>query len=349
MMNNNDFKYIIKRVIIGLSITFILFNINKCNASALTLKSRVYLQWYENSHTYNFNGNGSQGYNYWLDPNGIDNTYNNSYLGFILYPQKLTIDNVNCMSYSFSNTISPATPQFPSGQIYSNSITCNSNNTLNNGTISVHGVVVDRNGNVGDCFFSNEYEGVLLCPFPTDNIRRVSIYVDNFGYEVASVYVNISGYGYFFNDDSKEIIEGLGGIQQQQEQTNQIISDNNISGATTETNNALDNIDNSITSSIDSSIDASQLYTILTNFTNQLSNTTCTPISLPFPYTNENIILPCLGTEFSNRIPVIWSIYELIITGAIVLMFWQKGIEFILNVLDPYHIGANNIPLGGGK
>ena len=355
MINKNDFKYIIKKIIIGLVIAFILFNINKCNASALVYKNS---EWYGvdtsiQTGTLSGNSNGTN-----IIVSLEHNVENYDYIAYPL--PRYNFSSVPITSYSYVNYCTKYgqwQELYPTQHtVYSCEST--SSNTINNSvyvpaSYTISFVITTTSGAGSGCFLSSDYEGYVICP-----TNRLSGYAKQMEINISFngpsgntlyYYFSFGGTVNYLNNDSTEIVNGLGGIQNQQQQTNNTLTDNNISGANTDTNNALSSINSSVNSTINNTIDASSLNTLLTGFVNQLSNSTCTPITLPIPFTNENIVLPCLGTEFSQRIPVLWSLYELIITGVIVLRFWQHAVEFILNVLDPYHIGANNIPNGGGK
>lgn len=354
MINNNDFKYIIKRIIIGLTIAFILFNVNKCNAKALVYKDSINVGMSQNTYS----GSINAGNNVVINVPFTSNISNVQYdilvikFGNLSFKKESDLYNSYCMSYQLSNN---------------NVYKCNSYyredgvGIIEEGNIYVQGALYYTNMSgefKSTCYFTDELKDMMVCPVVMKDRPIVGFEYNlrNGGSDKLTYNISFNALKYYFNYDSTEIVNGLTGVQQQQQNTTQAIedlttniNDNNISGANSSTNNALSGIDNSVSDTLDNSISANQLNTILSNFTNQLSNTTCSAITLPIPYTTENIVLPCLGTEFSQRIPVIWALYELIITGVIVLRFWQHGVEFVLNVLDPYHIGANNVPTGGGK
>lgn len=349
MINKNDFKYIIKKIIIGLAIAFILFNINKCNASALVYKDSFYSSYTITGQTNSTFSNGSREIVWNFNNYDFSNNYDYVAFKFGTFNFSHSFDSGNyCMEWAPGSTATCSSNGCYSCHKYFNYDgieTTNISNLYINPTL--HYYYNDADYYV-PCTFNAGQDYMFYCPLRKD-YDPVDFRLDIKSKDYISYNVGLNGFKYYYNNESTDIVNGLTGMQQHQQQTNSIISDNNISGANTATNNALSGINNSVNNTLDSSINANTLNTLLTGFVNQLSNSTCTPITLPIPFTTENIVLPCLGTEFSQRIPVIWSLYELIITGVIVLRFWQHAVEFILNVLDPYHIGANNIPTGGGK
>lgn len=358
MINNNDFKYIFKRVIAALIIAFILFNINKCNAKALVYKGSVY-----NLPTLSSGNTNSS-----LNSDGV--TSIKWSLNNFNYP-----DNINLLSFKFS-TYSFTTENLsgyycsqwaPGSTAICGSTGCYSCVTGTSTTQSGLTYIYQEIGNYYvnadlryvvngynvyvPCTLESSQDFQFYCPLNPDygQPQAFNVTIKNSKNEKLYYNLTLTGTQYYYNYDSTEIVNGLSGVQQQQKQTNDTLTDSNISGANTITNNAISGIQNNVDSTLDNAISPNTLNTLLTGFVNQLSDTTCTPITLPLPYTDKNIVLPCLGTEFSQRIPIIWSLYELIITGVIVLRFWQHAVEYVLNILDPYHIGANNIPTGGGK
>ena len=366
-------KSIIKRIIVGVVIGFILMNINKCSVKAYVYKTDVWnpMNQYSvsgyvaggsnNQKIINFDINGNTLMTQSLDYDILVFKFNNMNFkqnsdfsgGFssndnYLYCTKWVQSGstYTCSSYSTLG---------PNGSTYSSTnLTTENNFALSIGKIYLQGALYynDNVNNKSTCFMSSDLQDMFLCPINKQVNKQITdfeIIISNNGGVGIDYSFELSGLKYGFNYESTEIVNGLSGVQQAQQQTVDAITDTNITGANTSTNSALSSIDNSVSSTLNNAIDPNALYTLLTGFVNQLSSSTCTPITLPIPYTNENIVLPCLGTEFSQRIPVIWSLYELIITGVIVLRFWQHAVEFVLNILDPYHIGANNVPTGGGK
>ena len=364
-MNRYDFKNIIKRIIVGVAIAFLVMSIKQCNVSALVSKG------YDSNNPFvdrNKTGSISN-----TNLNEVRFTFQtkidtNLYTVYDLFGFKMEKKNIykdlnvsiaSSGAYCDTYRIDHYYPcgNDPAQCILYQQMVCTSSYTQTNGTtniidgdITLAPYIINDDGGYVGCWFSSEVEDYILCPIEPNHLyKQLLIEISYYGFDSIKYDFFIGNRKTIFNYDSTEIVNGLSGVQQEQHQTNSIISDSNISGANTSTNNAISGIENSVDSTLNSAISPNQLYTILTSFTNQLSTSTCSPITLPIPYTNESIILPCLGTEFSQRIPLLWALYELIITGVIVLRFWQHGVEFVLNVLDPYHIGANNIPTGGGK
>lgn len=371
MINKNDFKYIIKKIIIGLVIAFILFNINKCNAYALVLKQTLWAP----AQSEGFSGTLSNGTNFvnstnFNTPISVNSVKEYDVLVFKFGNETLQQND----NFSFSGTIGSNGGTYcksytQRGSSYICEIEYNIDNnqstyismSTNSGIIYIQAALFYDNdsGIKSTCYMTDDLKDMIVCPIykkDVSNITGYEINIRNGGFDTLYYNISINGLKYLWNYESTEIVNGLSSVQYEQQNTTQAIedltdniNDSNISGANSSTNNALSSINNNVSTTLDSTINANTLNTLLTSFVNQLSNSTCSPIILPIPFTTENITLPCLGTEFSQKIPVIWSLYELIITGVIVLRFWQHAVEFILNILDPYHIGANNVPTGGGK
>ena len=89
---------------------------------------------------------------------------------------------------------------------------------------------------------------------------------------------------------------------------------------------------------------------IAQSFVTQLSTSTCQAITLPFPFVNnQTITLPCVGNMLQSEVPVLWTFWRMLCAGIVGITIWKALINFIKNTLDPYHIGAQNLPIGGGK
>ena len=350
-MNKYDFKNIIKRIIVGVAIAFLVMSIKQCNVDAMVRKESFTptMDAYTWSGTLSSGGSASKTFTY---STPLQNTNHYDYLLIrfrefdFTYQWNYQNDYYACSHYNIGHG-------YVQNQFVDTELTCdiwqyNNANILEEGSVTITATIRQNAEISNSCYLSDNMKGFLICEMP-DSASSIEINIRQRGYNQVRYNIDFFARQYFYNEESTEIVNGLKGVEQQQQQVVDNITDTNISGANSSTNNALNGIDNTVSNTLDTSISANQLNTILSNFTNQLSTSTCTPISLPFPFTNETIVLPCLGTEFSQRIPVIWALYELIITGVIVLRFWQHGVEFVLNVLDPYHIGANNIPNGGGK
>lgn len=371
MFNNYDFKYIIKRIIIGVAIAFILFNINKCNAFALVYKGKDYNNSFvqrEKAGTLNVTNRINVIRFEWVTP--IDKDLYNGIDLFAIKFDRLNFSRISDYSidnpylngpyngYYFSCTYS-GTGYCQNANIIpqgGSSVSQDLFGSINSGDITIVGYVLQDGGAYNPCWFSSEVENSLICPFVEDNIKYLDVEISYSGFDTISYDLFVGNMKVLYNYDSTEIVNALSQVQQSQNDTTtaindtlDTINDSNTTSSSNSGNSALSGFNSSITSGINDSVDATSLYSLLTNFTNQLSDTTCQPIVIPIPYTNENLTLPCLGTEFATRIPLIWNVYQLVILGAFALAMWQNATEFIFKVLDPYYAGANNIPLGGGK
>lgn len=53
---------------------------------------------------------------------------------------------------------------------------------------------------------------------------------------------------------------------------------------------------------------------------NSLSSSSCSPLSVPLPFVNQNVSFPCMSTIYSTHFPTFLSLYQLITTG--VISYW---------------------------
>lgn len=131
------------------------------------------------------------------------------------------------------------------------------------------------------------------------------------------------------------------------DQTNQIIDSQN------QTNEKLDNIEDSITNN-DSSGATSEaggffenfntetfgLTSIITaplNAINNILNSSCSSLSIPLPFVNKNIILPCMTSIYTNYFGAFFQLYQLITTGIISYYIIVRIFNLVKDFKNPEH------------
>lgn len=376
MLNRYDWKNIVKRIIIGVGIAFILFNINKCNAYAMVKKDTIGTQpsWSQRSKNGSVNSGSWTAVSFPLSSNLTLNT-NFDYIGIQLnnseyvYNSQLTLNgtlsNAYCDTYGYydkyyvcpggdcGNTVTYK-------QISCKHITTQSGNGLS-GTINNQGDVYHyyvlmnaTNDKLYPCFFSSEMEEVVFCPTKNDNqpitMTGITFYLSNKASSTLSYYLTLDDIKTYYNENSTEVTNALKDINTSQVQTNTIISNTDTSSSSTSANSGFNNMNSQLTQQVDSLASINTYNSIINNFFTQINNSTCSPISLPMPFVQgKNIVLPCIGTEINNNAPTLWTFWRFMCAGIIGFALWGNMIAFIKGVVDPYNIGANNLPIGGGK
>ena len=347
---------IFKKLIIGFAlILLILFFMSQKKASALVAKTLTYqpnaIASNNKTGSYIFTSSGSD--NHWFNiPLQNPYTKNNNY--------DLIAFRFDALNYhvedEYGNYVWDTTTYYH-GSYEDGGINVSPNpwQTGGNGNlITITGVIWDSNNTARICYFASDTPSYLFCPLSNGEIvNRIGLYVTSstppnhrivFDYEINNSF-------YFYNYESTEIVNSNGVIVQQQQQTEQVITGTDTTGASSGGLSDINSGASSLNTQLDSIVSVNNFSTIFTTFFTQIDNSTCSPLTLPIPYTNENLVLPCLGTEFQNRIPVIWALYTTIITGVIVLRFWRYYIDMFKHLLDPYSTGLHGVSdiAGGGK
>lgn len=350
---------IFKKLIIGFALIFlILFFMSQKKASALVAKTLTYQP---NAIAQN-NKKGSHFFSssndsWWLNiPLQNPYTKNNNY-DLIAF----RFDELNYfLRDSYGNHILDIT-MYDHGSYQDGGINLTDGSTnypflqgTSGNLLTITGVIWDSSNTARICYFASDTPSYLFCPLGNgETVSKIGLYITtnipndytiDFEYEINNSF-------YFYNYESTEIINSNGVIVQQQQQTQQVITGTDTTGASSGGLNDINSGASSLNTQLDSIVSVNNFSTIFTTFFTQIDNSTCTPLTLPFPFTNENIVLPCLGTEFQNRIPVIWALYTTIITGVIVLRFWRFYIDMFKHLLDPYSTGLHGVSdiAGGGK
>ena len=266
-MNNRDFKYIFKRVVIGLTIAFILFNINKCNAYAYVYKGEVWNTMDQYSVSDYVNANSTKSIPFNINNSNINSVsvpydliiFKFNYFRFAMETPG-TIDTMSfCDRWSQSGTTFTCT-HFSSGSVLDSSSEINIYSSSFYITATAYW---GTNGDTLSCYMTDDLKDMIVCPIKktTDtNLTKLSISISSY-YKMYYRF-ELSGLKYYYNYESTEIVNGLTGVENQQQQINNTLNNSNVNGANTDTNNALSSIENSVSSTLDNTIGANQLFTI---------------------------------------------------------------------------------------
>ena len=149
---------------------------------------------------------------------------------------------------------------------------------------------------------SGSFDGYFTVYSPSFNLQLIDFVIDS------SNYVNLFDYSSdTLISQNSQIINQNTQIINQQQQTNDKLD---------ETNDKLDNIESAITDDTPPDLGALEdsagwlpagpvdsilnlPLSLLNNLSNNLSNT-CQPVSLPLPYVDENLTLPCLSSVYDE-------------------------------------------------
>lgn len=112
-------------------------------------------------------------------------------------------------------------------------------------------------------------------------------------------------------DDIKEQFEDMMDIlKDTSESTNDTIKDTNIDGAKGDADNFFSNFE-------DNDYGLSSVIKAPLSFINELNSGVCTPLTLPLPFVDTNVTLPCMTELYREHFPTFLDVYQLITTGLI--------------------------------
>lgn len=201
----------------------------------------------------------------------------------------------------------------------------------------VYGFVRYSDGTQGTCYKSSEYENYIMCP---TNDSSITSFVWRMNTALATLFngiyfhVTMNDEVLLFNYESTDIINGLGNIQTQQQQTNQTLTDSNTTTSQANSTNALSGIQTTMESKLKGTNELTQMVmaplTILTN----VSNASCTPIQWHIPLVNYDATIPCMSTIYSTHFSTILALFSTIITGVFAYRTIVKLVSTIKDSLD---------------
>lgn len=111
-------------------------------------------------------------------------------------------------------------------------------------------------------------------------------------------------------------------------ETNDLIKDDNVSGAESKVNELINNSAFQDNSGIQAIINAPL------NFINGLTNV-CSPISLTIPFINANVTIPCIKQELTTHVPTIVPVLSTAINGFIIYRILLDLVFIVKNSRNP--------------
>lgn len=204
----------------------------------------------------------------------------------------------------------------------------------------VYGFVRYSDGTQGTCYRSNEYENYIMCPTNGSNITsfvwRMNTALAN-EFDGVKYHVTMNDEVLLFNYDSTEIINSNGVIIQQQQQTNQTITDSSTTTSQANATSSLNTISGQFNDVLNgwggewsslTHVVLEPINTILYAFD---SGTTCSPITLTIPYLNDGqtITLPCMSTIYGTYFSGFITVFAMIIGG----LYGYRTVIYILSTI----------------
>ena len=143
---------------------------------------------------------------------------------------------------------------------------------------------------------------------------------DNMGYQFDKLFM-LSWYINDYNFDGDTSIPGQKPDDEDKDASNQDIVDGlgdlNDSINSTDTSGAEDSFGGFFDNFEDNDYGLSDIIKTPLTFIQGLSTNTCTPITLPLPFVDQNLVLPCIKPIFQEHFSPLLTVYQLITFGII--------------------------------
>lgn len=209
---------------------------------------------------------------------------------------------------------------------------------VGNGTYyHVYGFVRYSDGTQGTCYRSTEYENYIMCPTNNSSITsfvwRMNTAIFN-QFNGIYFHVTMNDEVLLFNYDSTDIINGLGNITQQQQQTNQTLTDGNVSGATSNATTQISGVETAFNQRLHGTNELTQMVFAPFSALSTIAQTQCTPITWDIPLVNYQATIPCLSTYYNQYFSGILTLFATVITAIYGYHTVVKLVSTIKDALD---------------
>lgn len=132
----------------------------------------------------------------------------------------------------------------------------------------------------------------------------------------------------FYNSSDTSIINSIKAETEAINRTNETISSTDTDGAESTANGFFDNFENN-----DHGL--SSIITIPLSIISSISSATCSPLSVPLPFVNQNVTLPCMYSIYSQFFGSFLSIYQTITFGIIAYWVCVNIYRMVKNFKNP--------------
>lgn len=320
MLNNYDFKYIFRKVLVFFIIFIILSLLKSCKVHAETFAPTIKLGGSVlNTNNYVYKSSGNNTFNINYDGYWGDSPTYKWYVSVVL-----CMDDDVSSSYSDNSAVSDI-------QVFNTQYGCYYPNSSYTGG---HVVILNykqtgggsyNNANIVVYFAGNS--SVALIDFQTSANSFVdsskyssigSLIEQKKLYEQNQTIINQNNTTNQKLDENKQAINDL----------NDDIKDDNVSGAESSVDSLLNNSAFNDNSGIQSIINAPL------NFINGLTNS-CSPIQVSIPYIDTPLSIPCIKQELTNHVPTIVPILSTAINGFIIYRILIDIVYLIKSARNP--------------
>lgn len=343
-------------------IIIFLFMVFPYNVYASIYDNRVYVTQYNMTEIdTNFTKTGNNiSYVYGTDFRTI---YQNSDADFVAfqfllnayYSREKTYSNSGTSVMDFSGTIGALSVVQPSGSTTGNQVKCTEiSNFPTSGTANHYSscnVGLSANNLAGTITYTNysgdfEFQqvndnfavkvryadnsertcdidnGFILCPYPGNKIFvEIDIYNNNTNSYLLYNWQLTGNYIY------------LKSVYHQNEQQNQIINNTDTSSNSSDFDNTINNFD------VPNTSHGFDILGSLQSFISGINvSGSCSRISVPIPFTNQNLVLPCMTTDvYSVHFPEIVVIWQLLVRGIGYYYILVNILRLIKETIDPFN------------
>lgn len=175
--------------------------------------------------------------------------------------------------------------------------------------------------------------------------ENVEIPSSNFSVQVISAPANFNngltgspyyGIGSFWQYTPRDSVAGsLDGIREEQEKTNEKLDDLNESITDSDISGASDSAGGFFTDFKDDDYGLSDIVTLPLTFIQGLANASCSELSLPLPFVDEDVELPCMSSIYENYFGPFLTIYQIITFGIVGYWVCVNTLRLVNNFKNP--------------
>lgn len=305
-----DFKYIVKRILIGTGIALLLSFLR--GNLLLGVNAQVYAESVGSYDTYLGNastgidynlptaryvglGNGQVMFNFGINKEGVGNNASASTSPIVLLRSVFISNGVANYPCDFASYSS----QNSTWQGMSVSVVCPFN-ANNNGLVSIHLRFAPISLSSGD----SVYHFYLNAPSSFQTEGNVSVQVDNTPITNA---INTQAQNDLNN--TNRIISSQDNTTSAINDVNDTLKDDNIDSANNQASSFFGNFQSD-------SHGLSGIVSAPLRLITSLSSSSCSSLVLPLPFVNQNAVLPCMSTIY-NQFSTFFNLWQLITTGII--------------------------------
>lgn len=129
--------------------------------------------------------------------------------------------------------------------------------------------------------------------------------------------------------------DSLNGIKEEQEKTNEKLDDLNESITDSDISGASDSAGGFFTDFENDDYGLSDIVTLPLTFIQGLANASCSELSLPLPFVDEDVELPCMSAIYENYFGPFLTIYQIITFGIVGYWVCVNTLRLVNNFKNP--------------